>query len=75
MSGVCVTGRPRARFTAERAGPGRVLVFGLVALLALLGACQQPARAGRARTTAGGGPAGGRSRHQPARADRRHLPL
>src|SRR3954451_14299681 len=44
MSGVRVTGRPRARFTAERAGPGRVLLIGLVALLALLGACQQPAR-------------------------------
>src|SRR4051812_30524610 len=33
MSGVRVTGRPRARFTAERVWPGRVLLIGLVALL------------------------------------------
>src|SRR5215204_5029312 len=43
MSGVRITEWPHTRFPAERAGPGRVLLIGLVALLALLGACQQPA--------------------------------
>src|SRR3954447_9453928 len=44
MSGVRVTGRPRARCGGGRAGPGRVLLMARVALLALLGACQQSAR-------------------------------
>src|SRR5205823_13754352 len=69
MSGVRATGRPHTRFTAGRTGPSRVLLVGLVALLALLGACQQPAGGAASAPPAAAPPAGAPPASAPAPTD------
>lgn len=69
MSGVRATERPHTRFTAERAAPGRVLLIGLVVLLALLGACQQNTGPAASAPPAAAPPPGTLATNTPAPTD------